>query len=62
MLVLTRHPGETLTITSPGMNPIVITTIETRRNRVRLGIDADDNVKVVRTEIVQLNYTKRGAK
>lgn len=63
MLVLTRKPNETLTITPPGQSPIIITLVAVCGNRVRFGVDADRAVKVRRTEIAEdIDYEKRGAK
>jgi carbon storage regulator len=47
MLVLSRKPGETLTVG----RDITITVVEIKGNRVRLGIDAPRDVAVVRTEL-----------
>ncbi len=47
MLVLSRKPGEKLCI---GSN-IVVTILEVKGNRVRIGIDAPRSVAVARAEL-----------
>jgi len=49
MLVLTRKPGEQIRIG----NDIVVTVLEVSGNKVRVGIDAPDNVSIVRGELVR---------
>jgi len=47
MLVLTRKPGEKVVI---GNNDITLTVVEVKGNRVRIGIDAPDQVRILRAE------------
>lgn len=47
MLVLSRKPGESIQI---GHN-ITVRVIECRGNRVRLGIDAPDEIDILRGEL-----------
>lgn len=47
MLILSRHPGESITIG----DDIVITVVATSGNQVRLGITAPRAVRVLREEI-----------
>lgn len=47
MLVLTRKTGQRLCVG----NDIVFTVLETRKNQVRIGIDAPEHVAVDREEI-----------
>jgi|TARA_R110000751_G_scaffold86636_6_gene172358 carbon storage regulator len=47
MLVLSRKPGESITIDEN----IVITVVEIRGDKVRLGIEAPKEIKVHRQEI-----------
>jgi carbon storage regulator len=47
MLVLTRKPGEMIRIGSD----VMITVVEVRGNRVRLGIQAPEKVPVLRAEL-----------
>lgn len=62
MLVLSRKPSESLTITSPGQPTIEVKIIYIAGNRVGLGVEAPRSVKVRRTELVEtLDYEKRGA-
>jgi carbon storage regulator CsrA len=62
MLILTRKPGESITITSPGCLPITIQVVDTYGNRSRIGITADASVKILRSELPErpLEYVKRG--
>jgi carbon storage regulator len=47
MLVLTRKPGEKITIG----NGITLAVVEVRGNRVRLAFDAPDQVRILRAEL-----------
>ena len=47
MLVLTRKLGEKIVIG----NGITVTIVSVTRNRVRVGIDAPDQVRIVRGEL-----------
>jgi carbon storage regulator len=47
MLVLSRKPGEKVVIG----NGITLTVVEVRGNRVRLGFDAPDPVRILRAEL-----------
>ena len=47
MLVLSRKPGEKVVIG----NGITLTVVEVEGNRVRLGFDAPDQVRILRAEI-----------
>ena len=47
MLVLTRKPGEKIRIG----DEIVLTVIEIKGNRIKLGIDAPTDVSIVRGEL-----------
>ena len=49
MLVLSRKPGEAITINEN----IVVTIVEIRGDKVRLGIDAPKDVKVHRQEVFE---------
>ena len=49
MLVLTRKPGEKIHIGSG----ITITVVEVRGNKIRLGIDAPDDVPIFRAELAK---------
>jgi len=48
MLILTRRPGETILF---GDN-IHVTVVDVDRNQVRIGIDAPQEVKIVREELL----------
>jgi carbon storage regulator len=47
MLVLTRKPGEKVVI----CNGITVTVVEVTGNKVRLGFDAPDLVRILRGEL-----------
>ena len=47
MLVLSRKPGEKVVIG----NGITVTVVEVRGNRVRLALDAPDQVRILRAEL-----------
>jgi carbon storage regulator len=49
MLVLTRKPGEKVVLG----NGITLTVVEVRGNRVRLGIDAPAQVRILRAELAR---------
>lgn len=47
MLVLSRHQGDTIVI-----GDIVITITEIKGNRVRVGVDAPEEIKIYRGEVL----------
>jgi carbon storage regulator len=47
MLVLTRRPGEKVII----RNNITITVLEVTGNKIRVGIDAPEQVRILRAEL-----------
>ncbi|MDG1893521.1 MAG: carbon storage regulator [Fuerstiella sp.] len=49
MLVLTRKPAETIRIG----DDVVIKVIKTARGTVKIGIDAPDDVRVIRGELLE---------
>lgn len=49
MLVLTRRPGESITIG----NDIVVTVVTSAGGQVRLGITAPQHVRVLREEVLK---------
>ncbi len=48
MLVLTRKPGESIILEIPNIDPITITIMENGK----IGIDAEDCVKIIREELL----------
>jgi carbon storage regulator len=57
MLVLSRKRNEKLVVRVPGVErPIVLTVVELRGDKVRLGYDADPAVKINREEIDRLLF------
>lgn len=51
MLVLTRKKSESVVITPPGMEPITIVIVDISSNRVRIGVDAEKEVLIKRSEL-----------
>ena len=49
MLVLSRKPGEKLCLDGN----IVVTVLEVKGNRVRIGVEAPDGVRVLRGELYE---------
>ena len=47
MLVLSRKPGEKVVIG----DGITVTVVEVKGNRIRVGIDAPDQVRILRAEL-----------
>ena len=66
MLVLSRKPGESITVNLPSGEEIVFEILDVKGYRVSIGIDAPRELRVRRTELVPivstLEYTKRGAR
>jgi len=59
MLVLSRKKDETILIKQDGMSDIKITVVRIEnRNKVRLGIEADQNVVVLRSELEDSKKTE----
>lgn len=57
MLVLSRKPDEKITCKIPGQNDIVITIVRIdHQNRVRIGIEADREIVVLRSELENNDY------
>jgi carbon storage regulator CsrA len=54
MLVLTRKPGEKITIMCPDGNLIVISLCRVDHHyKVRIGIEAEENYKITRSELIE---------
>ena len=52
MLVLSRKKDETITINPPGQKPIKVTVVLIEnKNKVRIGIEADKDVSILRSEL-----------
>lgn len=51
-LSLTRRAGESVVLTTPGGETIVVTTVEIRPNHVRLTFAAPRSVEIARTELL----------
>jgi len=48
MLVLSRYPGQRIMLN----NDIVITLVECRGNKAKIGIEAPDNYLILREELI----------
>ena len=59
MLVLSRKRDEKIIMTTPSGEKIVLTVIRIDRYRVRLGIDAPDEVTILRSELIDGNKKKK---
>lgn len=57
MLILSRKPGEALTVS----NDIEIKIIEVSGDRVKIGISAPSDVKILRSELSQTMETNKDA-
>lgn len=52
MLVLSRKKDETIVLKGPNMDDIKITVVRIdNRNKVRIGIEADKDITVLRSEL-----------
>lgn len=61
MLVLSRKKDETILIKQPGQKDIKITIVRIdNRNKVRVGIEADKNITVLRSELDGTYATSKG--
>ena len=58
MLALTRRPGQEIVIDGPA----TIRVVRCQNGRVRLGIKADDGVKILRGELVGMPTEKEDGK
>lgn len=58
MLTLTRKPEETIVI-GDGPDRIEIIVKEIRRNQVRIGILAPENVRIFRKELIERDNANR---
>lgn len=55
MLVLTRKLGESIYLYIPGRKePAVVTVVDIDRGKIRLGIDADKDIKIYRQELLPI--------
>lgn len=53
MLVLSRNPSESVLLILPDGREITLTVIAVRDSRARLGIDAPNDVTILREEVQQ---------
>jgi carbon storage regulator CsrA len=60
MLVLTRSTDERIVIEGPGIpGKIVITVVQIRSNKVRIGVAADRSIRIDREEIHDDRHPER---
>ena len=52
MLVLTRKEDEAIILTMPSGKQIDIIVTEIKGNQVRISVDADDDVEIMREELI----------
>lgn len=52
MLVLSRKSDEKIILQVEGLKDIELTVVRIDHNKVRLGIDADPNVTILREELI----------
>lgn len=63
MLVLSRKKDETIILKGPDMSDIKITVVRIdNRNKVRIGIEADKEVTVLRSELNEEGLGETGKK
>jgi carbon storage regulator len=53
MLVLSRKANQTVIVTLPDGREMRVTVVDIDRNKIRLGFDAPDDVKIMREELVR---------
>jgi carbon storage regulator CsrA len=59
MLVLSRKKDEKIVLKKPGQEDITITVVRIDgQNKVRIGIEADQEILVLRQELDELNETR----
>jgi carbon storage regulator len=63
MLVLTRKNRESVIIGRPGTGNqmMKVTVLEVRGGKVRLGIEADRSIRVLRSELLERELAAKGA-
>ena len=52
MLVLSRKPDERIILQIDGREDIELTVVRIDHNKVRLGIDANESVTILRSELI----------
>tara|TARA_Y100000034_G_scaffold42710_1_gene52269 strand:+ start:9579 stop:9761 length:183 start_codon:yes stop_codon:yes gene_type:complete len=52
MLVLSRKPDERIILQVDGLQDIELTVVRIDHNKVRLGIEADEKVTILRSELL----------
>ncbi len=53
MLILTRRPGETITIETPAGERIQVTVLGIKGNQVRIGTDTPEDIRILREELLK---------
>ena len=64
MLVLTRKNRESVIIGRPGTGNLMmkVTVLEVRGGKVRLGIEADRSIRVLRSELLERDLAAEGTR
>jgi carbon storage regulator CsrA len=64
MLVLTRKNRESVIIGRPGIGNLMmkVTILDVRGGKVRLGIEADRSIRVLRSELLERDLAAEGAR
>ena len=55
MLVLSRKSNESIILEVPGYDPIKITVVRSDPSKVRLGIEANKDITILRSEVPNKN-------
>lgn len=58
MLVLTRRPGEAIIINGD----IIVRVLQINGNQIRLGIEAPENINIVREELTRVHNAGKKSK
>jgi len=53
MLVLSRRDGEAIELRLPSGEVVLVSVVKTKGNTVRIGIDAPEDVHILRQELVR---------
>ena len=56
MLILTRRPKESITITTPSGEIIEFKIMDSKGSQIKVGIDAPDEYSIVRNELLDDDF------
>ena len=57
MLVLSRKPGESITVFKDGQKIATMSIIEISGRKAKLGVEADPEIKILRNELIDKKET-----